>query len=154
MKELALAVSSRISDTSPPPREIDFFPVQGLKPGSIQYFSEGLLGHQFLERGFQATYAAEEGPTREVKEITLFLAIFKNSQDAARALRIYRDYLAKEGVLPQGPSLSGPGTLRGEDPYKGKVLIVQKRVHLAGIAGFKNEKEAEGRLGEMLKKIR
>ncbi len=153
MKELALAVSSRIPDSSPPPKEIGFFPVQGLKPGSIQYFSEGLLGHQFLERGFQATYVSEE-KSAEAREITLFLAIFKNSQDAARALRVYRDYLAKEGALSKGPSSSASGTLRGEDPYKGKVLVVQKRVHLAGIAGFENEKEAEDRLEEMLKKIR
>ncbi len=154
MKELALAVSSRITDSSPMPREIGLFPVRGLRSGSIQYFPEGLLGHQFLPRGFQAAYAAEEGPERAAKEIVLFLAIFNNSQDAARALRAYRDYLGKEGALSKDVSSSVPGTLRGEDPYKGKVLVVQKRVYLAGIAGFENEKEAEDRLGELLGKIK
>ena len=56
LKELAKKVSGNLSDSSPPPLEISFFPKEGLKPGSIQYMSEGLLGHQFLKRGFQGTY--------------------------------------------------------------------------------------------------
>ena len=65
MKALALSVSAGISDPSPPPKEIRFFPTRNLKPGSVQYFSEGLLGHRFLERGFLGTYV--EGEKAEVE---------------------------------------------------------------------------------------
>ena len=74
LKQFCRLVSSKITDTSPPPKEISYFPKNGLKSGSIQYFSEGLLGHQFLKRGFQGTYLDGE------KESHLFLAIFKDTQ--------------------------------------------------------------------------
>ena len=56
LKQWAAKVASRIVDTSSQPKEIGYFPQNGLKPGSIQYFPEGLLGHQFLKRGFKGTY--------------------------------------------------------------------------------------------------
>ena len=74
LKEWAKKISSRIVDPSPPPKEIGYFPKNGLKPGSIQYFTEGLLGHQFLKRGFQGTYIekieveAESMTKTEVKD--------------------------------------------------------------------------------------
>jgi len=48
LKQLAQEIESRILDDSPPPKEIAYFPKTGLKPGSIEYFPDGLLGHQFL----------------------------------------------------------------------------------------------------------
>ena len=56
LRQFCKLISSMISDPSPPPEEIGYFPKSGFKPGSIQYFSEGFLGHQFLEKGFQGTY--------------------------------------------------------------------------------------------------
>ena len=50
LKQLAMTISLKILDRSNPPKEIDYFPKNGLKSGSIQYFPEGLLGHQFLKR--------------------------------------------------------------------------------------------------------
>ncbi len=177
LKELALAVSWRIPDSSPQPIEIGFFPVKGLGPGSIQYFSEGLLGHQFLKRGFQATYVEGDKTTVEAKakvedqvenrdktkagveeqqrEVTLFVAIFKKIEDAKSARRAYTDYLAEKGILvPKIPPGFGPDTVKGEDPYKGRVLIVQKGIYLVGIAGFEREKEAQARLRELIGNIR
>ena len=210
MKEFALTVSARITDSSPPPREIGFFPSEGLRPGSIQYFSEGLLGHQFLQKGFQGTYIEEEkteieaeakvegngkvkkakvevkaeaeaevgnrtedevkvegkgkveiedeaksGAEDQPKEFNLFLAILRSTADARNALGAYRNYLTKKGKLqsmvPPGP---GPLTIKGEDPYKGNVLVVQKGPYLVGIAGFKGEPEARNRLEKLLGNIK
>jgi hypothetical protein len=181
LKEWAMMISSRISDPSSPPKEIDFFPKEGLKPGSVQYFSEGLLGYQFLRRGFQGTYIEKEkvkvkdevegkdktkieGEVKvkekvevraEVKEINLFIAIFRNSQEALGALKIYKDNLSKKGkVHSQIPAQLGPHALRGEDPYRGKVIVVPKGFYLAGIIGFENLKSAEKLLEEFVKNIR
>ncbi len=67
LKQLAMTLSSKIVDSSPPPKEIDLFPKNGLKTGSIQYFPEGLLGHTFLGRGFQASYVDEGEPAPQAQ---------------------------------------------------------------------------------------
>ncbi len=149
LKLFGKLVSSRISDSTPPPKEISFFPKHGLKPGSIQYFPEGLLGHQFLKRGFQGTYVDGE------KEHHLFLAIFKDSQEAAGALKIYHDDLTKKGkILSGGLTQFGTKAFRGEDPYQGKVIILQKGFYLLGAVGFQNNEDAENRLKEFSEKVK
>ena len=173
LKEFGMTVSSKILDPSLPPKEIGYFPKEGLKPGSVQYFSEGLLGYQFLRRGFQGTYIERdevkvkdeveekdktkiEGEVKaEVKEINLFIAIFRNSQEALVALKIYKDNLSKKGEVHSPiPAQLGPHALRGEDPYRGKIILVPKGFYLAGIIGFENVKNAEKLLEELVKNIR
>ena len=158
LKELGRAVSSKISDPSLPPKEIGFFPKEGLKPGSIQYYTEGLMGHQFLKRGFQGTYTEKDQVKVEVKaedkEFYLFVAIFKDSQDAENALKIYRDDFSKKGKVDSEVSTPfGSNALRGEDPYRGKVIVVPNGFYLAGIVGFENLKGAENLLQEFVKNI-
>jgi hypothetical protein len=165
LKQFSLLISSKIMDPSPPPKEISYFPKNGLKPGSIQYFSEGLLGHQFLKRGFQGTYLEEvevkdkvEDKNRtktEGKEYKLFLAIFKDSQDAAGGLKAYRDDLSKKGKISSINLVEfGIGAFRGEDPYQGNVIILQKRSYLLGVIGFEQEKDAENHLAQFMKNIK
>jgi len=164
LKKLALAVSSRITDSSPPPREISLFPNEGLRAGSIQYFPEGLLGHAFLGRGFRAGYidkAEERGGgeerslTRdEPKEPHLFLAIFKSVRDAKDALKTFRDYVSKKGrIVSDIPPPLGPEAWRGEDPYQGQVIVLRKESYLLGAVGFKG-KEGESDLEKLARQIR
>ena len=149
MKELALSVSSGISDSSPSPKEIGYFPTQNLEARSIQYFTEGLLGHRFLKRGYQASYRQGTG------EFHLILGQFKNADEARAALKTYREYLSQKGKIePKIPAGFGPHVLRGEDSYQGKVLAVQKGVYLIGIVGFEKEKEARELLAEMIRNVK
>jgi hypothetical protein len=149
LRQFSKLVSSKISDPSSPPKEISFFPKHRLKPGSIQYFADGLLGHQFLKSGFQGTYMDEE------KESTLFMAIFKDPQEAEGALKIYHDELAKKGkVLPEGTIQLGFKAFRGEDPYRGKVMVLQKGFYLLGSVGFEKEEVSENRLAEFMKNVK
>jgi hypothetical protein len=153
LKQFAKLVSSKISDPSSPPKEISYFPKNGLKPGSIQYFSEGLLGHQFLKKGFQGTYV--EDVEVKIKESHLFLAMFKNSTEAASALQVYKDDLSKKGKVSSENLIQiGTNALKGEDPYQGKVIVLQKGFYLIGIAGFEKEEVAENRLAEFLKNLK
>jgi hypothetical protein len=173
LKEFGMAVSSKILDPSLPPKEIGYFSKNGLKLGSIQYFPEGLLGHQFLKRGFRGTYLEKDEDKTEAKvEVKgkaedkeqakiedkgfhLFLAIFKNSQEAMSALKAYEDYLSKKGKIYSGISSQfRPHALMGDDPYQGKIIAVPKGFYLAGIVGFENEKNAEKLLKQFLKNIR
>ena len=168
LKEFSMIVSLKISDPSPPPKEIGYFPKNGLKPGSIQYFPEGVLGHQFLKRGFQGTYIGREEDKAEAeaeaeaedkantgsKEFRLFLAIFENPQDAMSALKTYKDYLSKRGKIHLNPPIGfGPHSFRAEDPYQGQITVTQKGIYLFGAIGFKEAKDGEDRLAEIMKEV-
>jgi hypothetical protein len=171
LKRMAMTISSNIIDSSPAPKEIGYFPEEGLKPGSIEYYPEGLLGYQFLKRGFQGVYLEKAEHEEEVqakaeggdknrkktapKECNLFLAIFENSQDADDALKTYRGRLSKRGKIGSTVLAGfGPSGLKGEDPNRGKVIIVVKDFYLAGIAGFDSLGHAEKLLEAFIKNIR
>jgi hypothetical protein len=149
MSQFSKLIALKISDPSPPPKEISYFPRNGLKPGSIQYFSEGLLGHQFFKRGFQGSYMEGE------KEFHLFLAIFKDSQEAMNALKFYKDDLSKKGKVSSESLIQvGNSALKGEDPYQGKVIVLQKGFYLLGVAGFEKEEVGENHLAEFMKNVK
>ena len=175
LRQFSKLVSSKISDPSSPPKEISFFPKNELKSGSIQYFPEGLLGHQFLKRGFQGTYIeevevkvqvkekvevkdkveAKDKGKIEGKEFHLFLAIFKESQEAMNALKIYQDDLSKKGKVSSESFIQfGTKALKGEDPYQGKVIVLQKGFYLLGGVGFEKEEDVVNRLAEFIKNIK
>jgi hypothetical protein len=179
LKQWATMVSLKISDPSPAPKEIGYFPKGGGKPGSIQYFSEGLLGYQFLKRGFQGTYidkVKDEGKFKEktktkgqvnveveekekskaeVREYHLFLALFENSEEAMIGLKNYREDLSKKGKVDSViPGPFGPNVLKGEDPYRGKILIVPKGSYLAGVVGFEDDRNGENLLAEFMQMIK
>jgi hypothetical protein len=157
LKRFATLIALNITDPSPPPQEIAYFPKDGLKLGSIQYFTEGLLGHQFLKRGFQGTYLENSKTDMKVeeKEFHLFIAIFKNTQESTEALRIYKDHLSKKGkVHSEGSSPLGSSALQGIEPYKGKVTVLHRGVYLLGAMGYEKEGEAEIRLTEFMKNIK
>ncbi len=178
LKQVAEAVSSRIKDNSPPPKEIGYFPRDGLKAGSLQYYSEGLLGHVFLGKGFLGTYVEKANPEMkggvehkvedrergtsekeredraEGKEYQLFLAVFKSAKEAQASLRRYREEFEKRGslgssaVLP--PGLSG---FSGEDPHKGRTSVVQKGPYLVGMIGLGSEKSMERSWSDLIRKV-
>lgn len=154
LRHWSLLISKNIPDPSPPPREIGFFPKEGLNPGSIQYFPEGLWGRKFLGRGFQGTYrgngpvdTAGQGKDR-AKEPKLLIAVFKNSQEAANALRQYRDDLARNGKIYQFKA----DTLRGENDHQGEILVIQRKFYLLGASGF-NGQEASSLLGKLTQNL-
>lgn len=149
MSQFSKLIALKISDPSPPPKEISYFPKNGLKPGSIQYYPEGLLGHQFLKRGFQGSYMDGE------KEFHLFLAIFKDSQEAMNALKFYKDDLSKKGKVSSGSIIQfKTGALKGEDTYQGKVIVLQKGFYLLGVVGFEKEEGGENSLKEFIEKVK
>jgi hypothetical protein len=160
LNQFSMAVSSKITDPSLPPREIGYFPKAGLKTGSIQYYPEGLLGHQFLKRGFIGTYIDQDEVKDQVegnsgnREIHLFIVVFKNSQEALNALKIYGGYLAKKGKVSSGSIIEFKArALKGEDPYQGKVVIVHKESYLLGVTGFIKEEAGENLLAELIRDI-
>ncbi len=161
LKQLAQEIESRISDDSAPPKEIGYFPKSGLKPGSIEYFPNGLLGREFLKRGFKASYVkknetkADAKPISEDREFSLFLSIFENSQDASNAMRLFGEHLSEKGRIAGGISTQfGPDVLTGMDPYQGKIIVARKGRHLVGAVGFEQDSDVEQLLGELMKDLK
>jgi hypothetical protein len=161
LKGLAQEIASRIADESAPPREIGFFPKSGLKPGSMEYYPDGLLGHEFLKCGFKASYREAEQAGKDAKtseedgRFQLFLAVFENPQQAATALGLFREYLSKKGKVADGISTQfGPEAVTGVDPYQGRIIAVRKGLYLVGAAGFEQDKEGEQQLAELIKEVK
>jgi hypothetical protein len=112
-----------------------------------------------LGRGFEGAYTArlsvgadgrpEAGEKEKTKEPKLFIALFKNSQGAINALKYYRSDLANKGKVQQFKS----NTLRGEDGYRGEVLVVQRGSYLLGAVGFEKE-EARIRMDELMRNVK
>ena len=157
LKRLATDIESSISDNAGPPREIEYFPKNGLKPGSIEYFPDGLLGYQFLKRGFKASYAEKDKKKTDSKTVSedqefhLFLSIFDNSQEAMDAMRVFRENLSRKGRVTEGISAEfGPDALTGVDPYQGKIIVAQKGPYLVGAVGFEQDRDGEQRLAELI----
>ena len=174
LKEFGRAVSvqdHRSLRTAPRDR---LFPHPGPQAGVDPVFFGEPLGTRISEaRDFKQTYREDtevkvkaeverktndKGKTKaenKDKESHLFMAMFEDGEDARGALKTYRDYLTAKGKLdsktPQG---LGPHALSGEDPYKGRVLAVQRDSYLVGIAGFEKEEDAANRLLELTKKMR
>ncbi len=160
LEQLARTIGAKITDSSPAPKEIGYFPNTGLKRGSIEYYPQGLMGRQFLKRGFRATYlvpdksggkpeARAEGP-----DSSLFLAIFDNTEEAEGALKTFKEDLAKKGSAAVAVG-TAPGfdSVKGADPYQGKLIMVHKGQYLAGAAGFEEDKTAEDLVAELLKHV-
>ncbi len=155
LKALAAKIALKILDHSPPPKEIGYFPKDGLKPGSIQYVTEGLLGQRFLGRGFEAAYVGRGVVEAPDKALRLFLAIFKDSKDAAHALKTYKGHLLKRGkVFSDVPNRFGSAALTGEDPYHGEVTVVQKGAYLIGGVGFERRTDREDLLREFVRNVK
>jgi hypothetical protein len=148
LTQFSRLIASKILDPAPPPREIAFFPKDGLKPASIQYFPQGLLGKKFLQRGFRGIYVKGE------KESQLFLSVFQDSQKAANALKLFQKDLSKKGkVSSEKVTAFETRAIKGEDPYQGKVIVLQKKLYLLGEVGFEQEEEVVARLKNFLEKI-
>jgi hypothetical protein len=160
LRELAKMIESGIYRSTPRPKEISYFPRAGLNLRSIEYFPDGLLGRQFLKRGFKATYysspvgVAKSNCSDANREFCLFIALFESPQDAEAALEMYRRYLSKEGKAAEVVS-GEPASRRitGVDSYQGKTIVALKGSSLVGVLGCEDEKEASAHLSQLIEKM-
>jgi len=91
----------------------------------------------------------------EGRESQLFLSIFDSSQEAANALKLFRENLSKKGKLETGAANQfGSDAFMGTDPYQGKTIVVQKGHCLVGAVGFQQDKEGESQLAELMKQMK
>jgi hypothetical protein len=71
------------------------------------------------------------------------------------ALKAYKEDLSKKGNVFSGSIIEFKAlAVRGEDPYQGKVFVLQKGFYLLGVVGFEREEESEDRLAEFVRNIK
>jgi hypothetical protein len=161
LERLARAIDSGILDyPPPPPKEIEYFPKAGLKRGSIEYYPAGLLGYEFLNRGFKATYVeqhetqtASNTKPSQPRQFSVFLAVFENSREAVNALTAFKDYLSEKGKVGREISTLGPDAFAGVDPYQGKTIVAQQGHYLLGAVEFESDENAEGLVIELMQEL-
>ncbi|MFH1113973.1 MAG: DUF6599 family protein [Pseudomonadota bacterium] len=160
LKQLARSIESRIVDGSPPPREPGYFPKRGLEPGSIEYYPQGLMGRQFLGKGFKATYrlpekkAPNEKTPTEGPDSNMFIAVFDNDREAESALKSFEEVLSQGKISPPANrTVDGLNVTTGEDPYQGMLMIVRKGRYVAGTTGFGQEHVAGSLLADLVKQM-
>lgn len=159
LKELSKTIEMRISGNSAPPLEIGYFPKNGLKPGSVEYYPEGLLGNQFRKGGFKASYFTDTDKKTDSTQLSsspdsnLFLAIFDNSEQATEAINFFREKLITKGKLFDQAGSFGHISVYGADPYQGKVIVVRKGCYLVGATGFEDQNRAERLVTELQEKV-
>ncbi|MGC8660017.1 MAG: DUF6599 family protein [Desulfomonilaceae bacterium] len=159
LESLSKDIESRIADGPAPPKEIGYFPRNGLEPGSIEYFPDGLLGYQFLGRGFKASYVGNGGVATKKEsddqDFNLFLGIFENSQGAEDALKLFREHLSKEGKSANLTSTQfGSDFVIGTDPYHGKVIVTRRGSYLLGAIGFEQDESGKQKLSELINEMK
>ncbi len=162
LKELSKSIESRISGISAPPKEIGYFPKNGLKPGSVEYYPDGLLGNQFLKAGFKASYITDSEKKTDstqpsqpsaLPDSNLFMAIFDNPEQAFEAIKLFKDKLIARGKLFDQAKLLGPSSFCGVDPYQGNVMVIQKDRYLVGTTGFEDQNQGTLLLSELYEKV-
>ncbi len=161
LEHLARAIESNIPNNGARPKELAYFPKEDLLEGTIEYYPNGLLGREFLGRGFKAVYSAQDpekldsqGQRAANHEPILFLAIFQDHVKASKAMEAFKKDLAgKDKNLSEISDGQIPKTLKAQDPYQGKMFIQLKDRYIIGAAGFNSEKRAESFLKQILSNL-
>lgn len=160
LREIATSIESRIKGNTKPPQEIAYFSVNGIKPGSIEYYPDGLLGLEFLGRGFKATYSGvDSGKSKlenplEPQEFNIFISIFPGSTEASQAFKNFRSNLSgADAKTVDSDTATGLNTLLGSDPYQGKTLVIHKGSYLLGAVGFQSYEAAKRVVSELVARL-
>ena len=141
--------------------ELDrLFPENGLRRDTIEYFAAGLLGREFLKKGFKASYVlphrSRAGGDKDdhLPNPALFIAVFVDSGEARDALKLYKKHLSgTRGNQPVEFTRSGLDMVMGHDTYQGTVITSTVGRYLVGAVGFQSNEDAEKLLAELIGRI-
>ncbi len=120
LETIAKGMEPRVPGSVAAPKELSFFPKQGLEAGSPRLIPQSVLGLRMLKKGYLGGY----GNGR------LFF-VTEASPEAAKALF---DKL-KARFAPAGTAQAGDEAYTGEDRLLGKFCLFRKGVRVGGFVG-------------------
>jgi hypothetical protein len=139
LRAFATALEARLPGPADPPREIEWFPKQGLEAGSVRLVPQSVLGLRTLESGWTARYASGRA----------FVVTAKSEEDAAARLATVRARFAGAREVEE----LGAEAFTAADRYLGDVVVFRRGALLAGVANAEDAaaaKELAGRLARAL----
>ena len=122
LEAAAKAMESRVPGSVSAPKELTFFPKDGLEAGSPRLIPQSVLGLRMLKRGYLGVY----GNGR------LFF-VSEDSPDAAKALF----EKLKAHFAPAGAAQAGEEAYTGDDRLLGKFCLFRKGARVGGFVGAK-----------------
>jgi hypothetical protein len=122
LEAAAKAMELRVPGSVSAPKELTFFPKDGLEAGSPRLIPQSVLGLRMLKRGYLGVY----GNGR------LFF-VSEDSPDAAKAL--FEKLKAR--FAPAGAAQAGEEAYTGDDRLLGKFCLFRKGARVGGFVGAK-----------------
>jgi hypothetical protein len=116
MTTLARAISDKLPEGGPLPRELTAFPPKNLVPHSIKFLPKDVLGQRDLTNGFEASY--QDGQTL----VRLVVIPFATPGDATAAFRRYRGFVAGGGKVRTAATKVGDEAFAGDDRFSARVF--------------------------------
>jgi len=120
LREFVNALAARVPGEGRVPEAVQWFPPEGLEPGSVRLVPESVLGLRVLKTGFVGQYAAGRA----------FVVLEASGEAAAATMEKLRSRFT--GATP-APGLAGEA-FSARDPYLGRLLVFRKGAHVAGVA--------------------
>ena len=120
LRNLAKSVSDLIAPQASLPKELSFFPSEGLITNSEQYVNSNFLGMTFLSNAFIAAYENADG-----KKFNLFVIHNDSPEISEKMLNDYLKYAKMEPAKGQGRYIVN-------DRFNGPVGVLWKDTYLLG----------------------
>jgi hypothetical protein len=145
MTSLARAISDKIPDGGPLPRELTSFPQGNLVPHSIKFVPKDILGQQYFTNGFEATYLGGQAASR------LIVIPCATPADAASSVKRYRAFVG-EGGRTRAPSPTiADEAFAGTDRFSGRVVVARAGAVVAISIGASSDAAASALISEFLR---
>jgi hypothetical protein len=123
-ESLAVRVASMLGGDTEMPPLLYQFPDEGKKLNEETYINESVLGHQFLNKAFKASYGAGN------ENFDIFLMKFNNPEEAST---VAQKYLATADIEPLQ---SDSGKFVFTDGYNGTIFLAWNRDMIVIISGL------------------
>ena len=123
-ESLAVRVAAMLGGDTEMPSVLHQFPDEGRKPNEETYINESVLGHQFLNKAFRASYGAGND------NFDIFLMKFNDLKEASE---VAQKYLATADLEPLQ---SENGKFVFTDGYNGTIFLAWNRDMVVIISGL------------------
>jgi len=123
-ESLAVRVAAMLGGDTEMPSVLHQFPDEGRKPNEETYINESVLGHQFLNKAFKASYGAGND------NFDIFLMKFNDPKEASA---VAQKYLATADIEPLQ---SENGKFVFTDGYNGNIFLAWNRDMVVIISGL------------------
>jgi hypothetical protein len=142
---LASAISQKLPDGSPLPRELTVYPQKNLVPHSIKLVPRDVLGQSYFANGFEAGY--QDGPVAS----RLIVIPCATPSEATTGLGRYRAFVGHGGKTRAVSPRVGDEAFAADDQYSGRVVVVRSGTFLVISVGAASDAAGSALIADYLR---